>query len=184
MSSQSPSINQETESFLAEDEVEQLSWQGILKESEDEEYPAQFVATNSRLIFSLGGGHFKDIGLNHVESVEVAANEEYETKGTDPDDIIALGVVSAVIGAISMFAGGFSGLATLAGLCFIGLGGYGIWHAKGNYQQLKDEVEVVEYTSHHILLRTSAESPFAKPIYIETKENVGPKLSKLVQENQ
>ena len=48
----------------------------------------------------------------------------------------------------------------------------------------KNELSVTEYTVYHILLRTTAESPFAKPIYLETEENVGPELSKLVRESQ
>lgn len=184
MEARTPAKEQESDSLLAEDEEQRLEWEGILNQGEEEEYPAIFVASDSRLIFSLGSGHFKDIGFNHIESVEVAADTQSETRGTDPDGIIAMGVISAFVGLGAMFMGGFSALATLTGLCLCGLGGYGIWYGKENYDRLKDELEVTEYTVYHILLRTNAESPFSRPIYIETRENVGPELSKLVQENQ
>jgi hypothetical protein len=184
VSDQPPEVNKEKSALLAGDENERLSWQGILKESEDDEYPAQFIATDGRLIFSLGSGHFKDIGFDHVESVEVAANDESETKGVNPDSIIAVGFVLTAIGFGSMFITGFSTFAVLAGLCFIGLGAMAIWFGKDNYDELKDDLEVIEYTNYHVLLRTTAESPFSQPIYFETTENIGPELSKLVQENR
>lgn len=85
-------------SFLAENEDAELNWAGTLKEGEDE-YLAEFVATSNRLIFSLGGGHFKDIGFQHVESVEVATDVEKEYEGMDPNALQGLGIFLAVIGA-------------------------------------------------------------------------------------
>lgn len=184
VSSQYPRINQNSSTLLAENEDERLNWQGVLIESEDEEHPALFVATDNRLIYSFGEGHFKDIGFNHIESVEVAADSESRTEGTNPDVIIAMGTISAVVGVIAMVVGGFTAVATLVGLGLCGLGGLGIWYGKENYDELRSEFEVVEYTVYNILLRTAAESPFTMPIYIQTEENVGPELSRLVQENQ
>ena len=126
---------QNSDSLLAKDEKEKLNWEGILKESDDDEYPASFIATDQRLIFSLGSGHFKDIGLNHIESVEVAADENANVEGTDPDGIIGAGMVSAVVGIGAMIVGG--ALPTLVGLILVALGGYAIWWAKKNYQKLK-----------------------------------------------
>lgn len=168
--------------ILAEDERMELSWEGKLIESEEEEYHAEFIATDDRLIFSLAGGHFKDIGFQHIESVEVMADIETETDGVDPDGIMGLGVVSVLVGIGWMATSGFSGLSVVGGLSLIGLGGYALWWGKKNYSRLQDEYEVTEHEVYNILLRTDATSPFAMPIYIKTRENVGPDLSRLVQE--
>lgn len=184
MSNQSAVINQDSSSLLSESETERLSWFGVLKESDEEEYPARFVATDNRLIFSFGSGHFKDIGFNHVESVESAADNKSKTEGIDPNTIGGIGVVLAIVGIGAMFNSGFSASGMLGGLVLCGLGGVVMWYTTKNYDKMKEEMEVIEYTVYHILLQTAAESPFSRPIYIETEENVGPELSKLVQENQ
>jgi hypothetical protein len=171
-------------SFLAQDEEPQLEWQGKLIQGEDEEIPAKFVATDNRLLLSYGSGHFKDIGLKHVESVEVATDTETEVDGNDPDGIIALGVVSGIVGIGAMIFGGFSATSVLVGLALIGFGGYGVWWGKDNYDRLKEDLDVTEYEIFHIIVRTDATSPFSMPIYIETRDNVGPDLSRLVQESK
>lgn len=176
-----PTPTGDANSFLASGEDLRLDWVGKLVEGE-EEYPAEFVATDNRLIMSVGGGHFKDIGYKHIESVEVGTDVETDVEGLDPDNLIVMGVIAAVVGLVAMGVGGFSLGSVLFGGGLIALGGYGVLHAKENYEDLKDSVEITEYEVFHILLRTSATSPFSMPIYIETTENIGPNLSRLVQE--
>lgn len=183
MSNRTAPAKSDVGSFLAQDEEMCLSWQGILKESEEDQYPAQFAATNNRLVFSLGGGHFKDIGFQHIESVEVGTDIQTETDGTDPDSLMAIGGLSAIVGIGAIIVGGFSALATLVGVCLLGLGALVFFNGSANYDEMKDNLEVTEYPVYHILMRTSATSPFSMPIYIETRENVGPDLSRLVQES-
>ncbi len=184
MSADATPTKNKAQSFLAEDEELQLNWEGILKKGEDEKYPAEFAVTNSRLVFSLGGGHFKDISFQHIESVEVATDIETVTDGTDPDGILGMSSVSAIVGVGAMILGGFSAISVLFGLALLGVGAYGLWYGKTNYDRLKEDLDVTEHEVYHILLRTSATSPFSVPIYIETKENVGPDLSRLVQESK
>lgn len=172
----------EAQSFLADGEEMEIQWRGTLIQGEDEEYPAEFVATDSRLVFSIGGGHFKDIGFQHVESVEVRTDIETETEGTPPGLLKGMGGISVVIGLGAMIVGGLSPISALVGISLIGLGVYGFWYANENYDNLIEDYEVTEHEVYHILLRTSATSPFTMPIYIETKENVGPDLSRLVTE--
>lgn len=171
------------ESFLAENEEPVLQWEGALVEDEDTKHPANFVATNSRLILSLGGGHFKDVGLEHIESVEAGAETQRETEGMKPGPLKALGGISIVMGVLAMVLGGGSGLSILAGLSFVGLGLYGIVYASNHHDEMLENFEVSEYDVYHILLKTDAASAFAMPIYIETRKNVGPELSRLVQES-
>lgn len=182
MSSESDLKTDDTSSFLAQDEEMELQWQGVLLEGEDEEHPAEFVATDNRLVFSFGRGHFKDIGFNHIESVETGTDIETKADGTDPDALIMIGVIAGIAGLGAMIMGGFSGFSMLAGSVLLLFGGYAIWWGKDNYDQLKEDREVTEYEVYHILLRTSATSQFHMPIYIKTTENVGPTLSRLVTE--
>lgn len=169
------------QSFLAENEEMELYWEGFLIDEEENEHSAEFTATNNRLVFSLGGGHFKDIGFQHIESVEVATDVVTKSEGTDPDEIIGFGGVGILAGLFGMGIGGFSALSILGGLTLIGLGGYAIFWASENYDRLEDEREVTEHQVYHILMRTNATSPFSFPIYFETMDNVGPDLSRLVQ---
>lgn len=184
MSSNSPADKNEAHSFLAEEEEAEIQWHGKIKESEDEESPASFAATNSRLIFSFGRGHYKDIGFQHIESVEIGTDIETETNGENPDSVIGIGGTSVVIGFGIMAFGGFSFASALAGLLFIALGGFGIYYGVNNYDQLKEDYEIIESEVYHIILRTNATSPISIPMYIITKEDVGPELSRLVQESK
>lgn len=168
-------------SFLAEDESATLHWTGTLHEG-DEEFGAEFVATDDRLIYSLGEGHFRDVGFHHVESVEVTTDVETHRSGTDPDALKGIGVVLALGGLAVLYFVGSGGFAVLAGLGLVGGGIYAYWYANEHYDELADTVEVTEQEVYHVVLRTSATSPFTVPIYLETAENVGPELSRLVQE--
>ncbi|MDS0298237.1 hypothetical protein NDI76_05740 [Halogeometricum sp. S1BR25-6] len=114
--------------------------------------------------------------------MEVGTDVQEETKGTDPDMVIAIGITFSIVGIGGAAMGGFSAVAILFGLLSLGIGSYTCHYGKSNYKELKDSYEVTEHLVYHILMRTTATSPFSMPIYIETKENIGPDLSRLVQE--
>lgn len=181
MTENSPALENTASSLLTEDENLRLNWKGVLKEGESER-PTTFIATDDRLIFSHGKGHFKDIGLQHIESVEAGRDTETEFSGTDPDNYFVQGVVAVFLGFGAVIIGEFSPLATLASLFLFAFGGYSIWYGKANYDELAAEHQVSEQVIYHVQLNTSATSGFSAPIHIKTGENVGPEISKLVQE--
>lgn len=176
-----PSTQNEPSDFLANDEEMHLNFEGTLTQGE-EVLPALFVVTNNRLVISHGQGHFKDVGLQHIESVEVGTDVRREMDGTPADAGIVVGGIAALIGLGSIIISGFSPAASLFGLIVLVIGTIAIFDNIKNYEDRKEDVEVTQHTYYQILVQTNAGSPFAMPFLIETKENVGPDLSRLVQE--
>lgn len=178
-----PIDDSEAHSLLTDDEEVLLNWGGEIIEDEDE-MSANFVVTGERLIFSLGGGHFRDIGLKHIESVEVSTDVETETEGMNPDAVKGAGMGLPIVGVVAMFAGGFSPFAAVSGFVLILVGAYTYWYGSSNYDRLAENHEVIERPVYHIVLRTSERSAFNMPIYLKTQDEVGTELSKLVQQSK
>lgn len=167
--------------FLAENESPQLEWSGTVKK-EESSYSADFIATNSRLILSRGEGHFKDLGLDSIESVETGVGTRTEREGISPNATLAFSIISILAGLGWLLFAGSGVLSAILGSIFIALGLHGLRHGISNYDELKENMDISEYRIYNVILRTSPQSQFSKPLHIETRENIGPDLSRIIQE--
>ncbi|WP_152422298.1 UbiA family prenyltransferase [Haloarcula marismortui] len=181
MSSRPEPTENSGRNFLAENESPQLEWSGTVKKEENS-YSADFIATNSRLILSRGEGHFKDLGLDSIESVETGVGTRTEREGISPNATLTFSIISILAGlGWLLFAG--SGVASaIFGSIFIALGLHGLRHGISNYDELKENMDISEYRIYNVVLRTSPQSQFSKPLHIETRQNIGPDLSRIIQE--
>lgn len=175
------SISTTRDSLLTADEEPILEFTGTIEEGEDSS-SASFVATEERLLYSLGGGHVRDLAFEHVESVEVGTEIVTEHEGVDPDVLQVLGAFLALVGLGAAAVTGGSGAGLLVGLVLLVAGAAATWYARANYEELADSVAVTEHPEYHVLLRTSATSPFSAPLYLTTRDDAGPQLSRLVRE--
>ncbi|TKX84968.1 hypothetical protein EXE43_16085 [Halorubrum sp. SS5] len=169
--------------ILAETEDVELAWKGEIEQEEEESVSCDFLATDRRLMYSARVGHLKDIDYDHISSVE--SHTETNSK-LNPDldypPIFALGlVIGAIGGGLSLGSGNL----LLAIVLWIGgslVAAYPL--IAGD----TDEVENpwVEETVYKIRIRTTGDTiaQDMAPQVISTRENIGPDLSRIVQENK
>jgi hypothetical protein len=163
-------------SFLASGETLRLNWDGTLLQGDDK-YSAWFGATDSRLIYSVGPGHFGELAYNHIQTIEVGTSLE---NNNGPTNILIASGFLFIFGAMSAMFGGFDTIPILFGLGLWILGGLAILFVKNNYEELEN----MAYIEYHIMLRTTELNPISIPIYIITKKNIGERLSKLIHESK
>lgn len=164
---------------LGENEVVKLQWRGMLRTEEDK-YPANFIATDNRLIYSVSKDHFKDIGLQYIESVEVSSNTESETYGIHPNHITGISALAIFLGIGAIFLWEFANFSIVIGALFMIIGGYGIYWARENHDRLIQNLETEKSEIFTIILYLNATSSNSTPVYIETHADVGPDVSKIV----
>jgi hypothetical protein len=181
VSSSPEPIENSGRNFLAENESQKLEWTGTVKKEENS-YSADFIATNNRLILSRGEGHFKDLDLGSIESVETGVGTRTEREGISPNTTIAFSVISTLGGLGWLAFADFSVFSAILGSIFIALGLQGLRHGIGNYDALKENMDISEYRIYNVILRTSPQSKFSEPLHIETRKNIGPDLSRIIQE--
>ncbi|WP_144049949.1 hypothetical protein [Halorubrum sp. C191] len=181
MSKEQVPTDTSNEDLLLEDEISRLEWYGKVKKSENSYY-ADFIITDDRLILSQGEGHFMDIGLEHIESVESSKNVETrtETTGTDASGVFAISAV-LILGGIGWIAALSSAIGFVIGAILIVPGILVFSHALSNHSDMESTTETNEYVTFELVLRTSSQSPLSEALHIQTRDDVGVALSKIVQ---
>ena len=168
---------------LADDETVKLTWKGIVKQDETSA-TGEFAATDRRLIYSVGSGHVTDIGYDHISSIEsdTKTNPVFNWENM-PDNFMVYGIgfAIAIFGGGASFAAGNILLGLILWLGGSYLGAYPFMDEDYDSDGLFDE-EI----RYRIKLKTSGDTLVqeSSPRIFISDENIGPKLSKIVQEDR
>lgn len=160
---------EQTKQLLTDKEEIKVEWIGKIVE-EEAKNEAAFVLTNKRLIASRGEGHFRDIGLQHIESVEAGTEKEYKTDFESTNwGMVAIGAVIIAPSALLFEASPVLAL-VLSGI------GMSILLILG--------LEFNEQKKNKVVVNTDSSGSARESMVIETDKNIGPDISRITQQSE
>lgn len=158
---------EQTKQLLTDKEETKAEWVGKIVEEETKN-EAAFVLTDKRLIASKGEGHFQDIGLQHIESVEAGTEEEAEIDFDNTDwGRVAIGVAVIALSALLM---------EISVILALVLSSVGVF-------PLILGIDINEQKHNKIVVNTDSSESARESMVIETDKNIGPDISRITQQS-